>query len=85
MNLLADWCERDVRVVSVTRQIDLGGPVGRMVASVMFGPAEVELEYRRQRQAAGIRVAKARGVSRGRQRGTTKARPERARALASVD
>jgi DNA invertase Pin-like site-specific DNA recombinase len=81
MNLLADWCERDVRVVSVTQQIDLNGPVGRMVASVMFGLAEVELEYRRERQAAGIRVAKARGVYRGRHRGTTKARPERARAL----
>jgi DNA invertase Pin-like site-specific DNA recombinase len=51
-----------------------------MVASVLFGLAEVELEYRRERQAAGIRVAQARGVYRGRQRGTTKARPERARA-----
>ena len=58
INLLADWCERDVRVVSVTQQIDLSGPVGRMVASVMFGLAEIELEYRRERQEAGIAVAK---------------------------
>ena len=46
INLLADWCERGVRVVSVTQQIDLSGAVGRMVASVMFGLAEIELEYR---------------------------------------
>jgi DNA invertase Pin-like site-specific DNA recombinase len=30
INVLADWCERDVRVVSVTQQIDLSGAVGRM-------------------------------------------------------
>ncbi len=27
INLLAEWCERGVRVVSVTQQIDLTGPV----------------------------------------------------------
>jgi DNA invertase Pin-like site-specific DNA recombinase len=46
INVLADWCEQGVRIVSVTQQIDLTGPVGRMVASVMFGLAEIELEYR---------------------------------------
>jgi len=81
INLLAEWCESGVRVISVTQQIDLTGPVGRMVASVMFGLAEIELEYRRERQSAGIRVAKARGVYQGRKKGTTKATPQRARAL----
>jgi DNA invertase Pin-like site-specific DNA recombinase len=81
VNLLADWCERGVRVVVVTQQIDLSGSVGRMVASVLFGLAEIESEYRRERQAAGIAVAKERGVYRGRQRGTTKALPQRAREL----
>lgn len=81
INLLAEWCESGVRVVSVTQQIDLTGPVGRMVASVMFGLAEIELEYRRERQAAGIRVAKTRGVYQGRKKGTTKAKPQRARIL----
>ena len=81
INLLADWCERGVRVVSVTQQIDLSGAVGRMVASVMFGLAEIELEYRQERQAAGIRVAKKRGVYRGRMKGTTKGHPERAKEL----
>jgi DNA invertase Pin-like site-specific DNA recombinase len=73
VNLPADRCERGVRVVAVTRQIDLSGPVGRMVASVLFGLAEIETEYRRERQAAGIAEAKDRGVYRGRARGTTKA------------
>ncbi len=78
ITLLADWCERDVRVVVVTQQIDLRGAVGRMVASVLFGLAEIEMEYRQERQAVGIAVAKRRGVDRGRQQGTTKARPRRA-------
>ena len=48
--------------MAVTQQIDLSGAVGRMVASVLFGLAEIESEYRRERQAAGIAVAKERGV-----------------------
>jgi len=81
VNLLADWCERGVRVVVVTQHIDLSGPVGRLVASVLFGLAEIEQEYRRERQAAGIAVAKRKGVYRGRSKGTTKAKPARVRAL----
>jgi DNA invertase Pin-like site-specific DNA recombinase len=81
VTLLADWCERGVRVVVVTQQIDLGGTVGRLVASVLFGLAEIETEHRWERQAAGIAVAKARGIYHGRQRGTTKAPPTRAKAL----
>ena len=42
------------------------------------------LEYGRERQAAGIAAAKNRGVYRGRQKGTTKARPRRALALRSL-
>jgi DNA invertase Pin-like site-specific DNA recombinase len=81
INLLTDWCARNVRVVAATQQIDLSGPVGRMVASVLFGLAEIKWEYRRERQAAGIAVAKARGGYRGRRKGTTKAKPQRAQAL----
>ncbi len=81
VDLLAEWCERGVRVVVVTQQIDLSGTVGRLVASVLFGLAEIEQEYRRERQAAGITVAKRKGVYRGRLKGTTKAKPARAQAL----
>jgi DNA invertase Pin-like site-specific DNA recombinase len=78
VDLLADWCQRGVRVVAVTQQIELGGAVGRMVASVLFGLAEIETEYPRERQSAGIAEAKERGVYRGRGRGSTKALPHRA-------
>ena len=81
INTLASWCERGVRVVSVTQQIDLNGAIGSMLAGVMFGLAEIELEYRRERQAAGIKLARQRGVYQGRQQGTTKAKPRRAKEL----
>ena len=81
VNLLADWCEKGLRVVSVTEQIDLSGSVGRMVASVLFGVAEIQRTQIRERQAAGIAVAKSKGVYRGRRKGATKADPKRARKL----
>jgi DNA invertase Pin-like site-specific DNA recombinase len=81
VNLLADWCERGVRVVVVTQHIDLSGPVECLVASVLCGLAEIEQEYRREWQAAGIAVAKRKGVYCGRVKGTTKAKPTRARTL----
>jgi len=84
INLLSEWCEKGIRVVVVTQQIDLSGAVGRMVASVLFGLAEIELEYRRERQAAGINVARNRGVYRGRVAGTFKATPLRAAELKTL-
>ncbi len=81
VNILADWCDKGLRVIVVTQQIDLSGPVGRMIAAVMLGLAEIELEFRRERQAAGIEVARNKGVYRGRQKGTTKAKPRRAKEL----
>jgi DNA invertase Pin-like site-specific DNA recombinase len=81
INILSRWCECGVRVVSVTQQIDLSGTVGHLVAGVLFAVAEIELEHVRERQAAGVALAKQRGVYKGRKRGTFKARPERAREL----
>jgi len=78
LDVLCEWCERDLRVVSVTQQIDFSGTLGKMLAAVLLGVAEMEQETRRERQAAGIAVAKKKGVYRGRQRGTTKAKPIRA-------
>jgi DNA invertase Pin-like site-specific DNA recombinase len=45
------------------------------------GLAEIELEYRQERQAAGIEVAKRKGIYKGRRKGTTKAEPSRASQL----
>jgi len=81
INTLADWCERGIRVVSVTQQLDFSGAVGKMLAAVFLGIAEMEQETRRERQAIGIKNAKARGQYLGRKAGTTKARPERAQKL----
>jgi len=81
VNVVADWCQRDVRIVSIIQQIDLSGTVGHLIASLLFGIAEIELQHTRERQAAGIVVAKKRGIYKGRLKGATKAKPERAREL----
>jgi DNA invertase Pin-like site-specific DNA recombinase len=78
INVLCEWCDKGLRVVSVTQQIDFNGTVGKMLAAVLLGIAEMEQETRRERQAAGIAVAKKAGKYRGRKPGTTKANPERA-------
>ena len=33
INVLTDWIDKKVRVVSITQQIDLDGPMGRMIAA----------------------------------------------------
>lgn len=54
-----------------------------MVASLLFGLSQAEMETRRIRQRAGIEAAKAKGVYIGRKPGTTKAAPARAQQLRS--
>ncbi|MFN7754784.1 MAG: recombinase family protein [Holosporales bacterium] len=81
INTLSKWCEIGVRVVSVTQQIDLSGTVGHLVAGVLFAVAEMELQHMRERQAAGIAAAKAKGTYKGRKTGTTKGKPEQAKEL----
>ena len=58
VEVVCDWCQKGIRVMSVTQQIDLSGTVGRMVAGVLFAIAEIELQHIRERQAIGITVAK---------------------------
>ena len=78
INVLCEWCDKGLRVVSVTQQIDFNGTVGKMLAAVLLGIGQMEQETRRERQAAGIAVAKKAGKYQGRKVGTTKAEPERA-------
>ncbi len=78
INTLCDWCDRGLRLVSVTQQLDFMGTTGKLIASVLFAVAEMEQETRRERQRAGIEAAKERGEYKGRKPGTTKAKPERA-------
>jgi len=70
-----------VRVIAITQQVDLSGPVGHLIASLLFGIAEVELQHAKELQAVGIALARKRGVYTGRRSGTTKAAPARARTL----
>lgn len=81
LNALCEWCDKGLRVVSVTQQIDFNGTVGKMLAAVLLGIAEMEQETRRERQAVGIAAARKAGVYLGRKPGTTKAQPQRAKAL----
>lgn len=81
INVLCDWCDRGMRVVSVTQQIDFNGTLGKMLAAVLLGVAEMEQEARRERQAAGIAEAKKHGKYKGRKAGSTKATPARAHKL----
>jgi DNA invertase Pin-like site-specific DNA recombinase len=81
INVLADWCNRKLRVVSVTQQLDFNGAVGQLLAAVLLGIAAMEQETRRERQAVGIAEAKRNGVYKGRRAGTTKAKPDRAAKL----
>lgn len=62
IKLLADWTERNIRIVVITQNIDLSGPVGRMVASLLLGVAELEKQGLRERQAAGIAAARPKTV-----------------------
>ena len=66
VNLLADWCERDIRVVSITEQLDLSGAMGRIVAALLLGLAEMEKDNISERIRAGVAAAKKRGVKFGR-------------------
>jgi len=75
--VLADWLERDVRIIAVTQRFDFVGAVGRMVGALLLAVGEMEQEIRQERQAAGIAAARNRGAYKGRKRGTFKAEPNR--------
>lgn len=83
INTICEWCEKSIRVVSVTQQIDFNGAAGKLIASVLFAVAAMEQDNRRERQAVGIEAAKERGVYTGRPKGSVKAGidPSRAREL----
>lgn len=81
VNILADWAERGLKVAVVSQQLEFNGSVGRMIAALLLGLAEIEWEFRKERQQAGIAVARKKGVYKGRKPGTTKGQPERAMGL----
>jgi DNA invertase Pin-like site-specific DNA recombinase len=73
LRVLEDLQARGVVIRSTTEGLDTSTPAGRMVMTVLGSVAQYETELRRERQAAGIAVAKRRGVYKGRK---PKLRPE---------
>lgn len=74
VNLINDWVNRGIRIISVTQQIDFSGTVGKMIASVLLAVAQMESETRRERQAEGIKAAKLEGKYQGGKPGWRKGR-----------
>lgn len=86
VTVLTDWLEKGVRVVSVTQQLDFSGATGKLIASVLFAVAEMEQETRKERQKAGIDVAKEKGdVYKGRQKGALSKKNNKARIYELLD
>lgn len=81
INTLHDWCGRGLRVVCITQELDLSGTMGQMIASLLFGLAQIGLENNKEDQRRGIEAAKKRGVYTGRKAGTFKGNPKRAKEL----
>ncbi|QDS91883.1 DNA-invertase hin [Roseimaritima multifibrata] len=83
IDTITDWAKAGIRLVSVGQQLDFSGTVGQMIAAVLLGVAQMEQELRRERQAAGIQVAKAQGKYKGTKPGHRKASPTKARRLSN--
>lgn len=58
INLLVDWLDRDVRVIAVSQQFDFNGGVGKLIASVLLGIAEMERQNIRENIVRGMNKAK---------------------------
>lgn len=65
INIIADWLQRDVRIICVAQQFDFSGVLGQMVASLLLGIAEMERQNICENVQRGIRAAIARGVKFG--------------------
>lgn len=72
VGLIQTLCEKNVRVVSVTEQLDFSGIIGQIIAAVMFGLAQSEVEGRRLAIIDGMAAAKANGKHCGRPRNVKK-------------
>jgi DNA invertase Pin-like site-specific DNA recombinase len=66
LNLVHELEEKGATLRVLEPAIDTGGPMGRMVLTVLGMVAEMELGFIRDRQRAGIDAAKAKGIYKGR-------------------
>lgn len=84
MRRLGEWCKAEVRVVVLSHDLDLDGPLGAATAALLLAFAQIEQDVRKARQADGIAAARKRGVykkNEGRPKGSTKASPQRVKQL----
>ncbi len=65
INVLTNWLEKEIRIISITQQLDFNGAVGQLIASVLFAVAAMERENLRENTKRGIAAAKARGIKLG--------------------
>jgi DNA invertase Pin-like site-specific DNA recombinase len=66
LNVLIDWCDNSLRVVSVSQEIDVKGTDGGLIASVLRGLADVDREIRGERTKMGLLSAREHGRVGGR-------------------
>ena len=66
LNLVHELEQRGASLRVLEPAIHTGGPMGRMVLTVLGMVAEMELGFIRDRQRAGIEAAKAKGIYKGR-------------------
>jgi DNA invertase Pin-like site-specific DNA recombinase len=75
------WLDRGVGIISITQQIDMTGTMGQLFAALLFAIAEFQLSTMKENQAAGIALAKQRGIYKGRKKGTKKLKPAEVKEL----
>ena len=65
-NVLIDWCDASLRVVSVSQQIDIKSKDATMIGTVLRGVREMDEQTRGERTRAGLAAAIASGCVVGR-------------------
>jgi DNA invertase Pin-like site-specific DNA recombinase len=65
INLLVDFLDKKVRVIAVSQQFDFSGSVGKLIASVLLGIAEMERQNIRENIIRGMNNAKQKGIKIG--------------------
>lgn len=65
INILTDWLDKNIRVISITQQLDFSGATGQLVAGVLLAVAQMERENLRENTKRGLAAAKARGIKLG--------------------
>ena len=82
LDVLCQWAQESLRIVSVSQEIDFGGAAGKRIGDVLSAVAEMGRATRREGTRVGLQAARDRGTFGGRPPGSTKGKPDRAKKLA---